>query len=325
MKTKNKGHNNDTFEVLLYYCYTPIDDPEQLRREHALFCVANALKGRIIISEEGINGTLSGRLEDTARYKRYLKEYSCFREIDFKTARHHQHAFEKLHVRVKKEIVRAGLPNLFTYAKRGDYISAKALRRLFEEERGSFKLLDVRAKYEHTLGKFEDTLTLAIENFRDFATKAKTLQQYKKEKIITYCTGGVRCEKASAFLLAQGFEKVYQLHGGIIKYGMETDGKYFTGSCYVFDNRICMPVSSMQTTLRGVCFVCKKPCERMINCANPSCNKHVPVCEDCGEKKEGCCSTLCQKNPSRRTYNGTGYYVKKSNGYNPLVANLNKR
>ena len=136
-------------------------------------------------------------------------------------------------------------------------------------------------------------------------------------KVLTYCTGGIKCEKASAFLLEQGFEDVYQLHGGIIKYGMEAGGEDFEGKCYVFDNRIAVDVNNVNPTIVSECHICGTKSDRMVNCANPTCNIHVPICENCGWEYEGACSSECKENPEKRPYDGTGYYQKNTNGYNP--------
>jgi UPF0176 protein len=139
----------------------------------------------------------------------------------------------------------------------------------------------------------------------------------KDKKIVTYCTGGIKCEKASAYLLDQGFTDVYQLHGGIIRYGLEEGGENFDGKCYVFDNRITVDVNSVNPTVISKCYICDEPCDRMINCANAECNTHVPVCHKCGTEMEGACSAECKAHPGKRTYDGTGYYVSQSNHYHP--------
>ncbi len=179
-------------------------------------------------------------------------------------------------------------------------------------------ILDVRSNYEHNLGKFKNAVTLDIENFRDFPDKIKELEKYKDKKVLTYCTGGIKCEKASAFLLENGFENVYQLHGGIIKYGMEAGGEDFEGKCYVFDNRIAIDVNTVNPVVISKCFICGTASDRMVNCANVTCNVHVPVCEDCGWKYEGACSEACKCHPEKRPYDGTGYYAKELNGYDPI-------
>lgn len=301
--------------ILLYYCYTHIEDPEAFREEHHLFCLEKNLLGRIIIAEEGINGTVSGLKEDCEAYMAHLKQDERFQDIDFKIEMHDKHAFQKLHVRVKPEIVHSSLKDLHPKNKTGIHLPPSEFKKMKDEE--DVVILDVRSNYEHNVGKFKNAITLDIENFRDFPSKVEELKDLKKKKVITYCTGGIKCEKASAYLLEQGFENVYQLHGGIIKYGIEEGGEDFEGKCYVFDNRIVADVNKVNPTVISRCYVCNQPSDRMVNCANFDCNAHIPMCEDCGWKMEGACSDACKDHPEKRPYDGTGYYAKKLNGYNP--------
>jgi UPF0176 protein len=245
----------------------------------------------------------------------HLKADPRFEGIEFKIDEHPQHAFQKLNVRVKKEIVHADLHHIHPRQKTGQYITPQQLEQIKDDE--DVILLDVRSNYEHQVGKFKNAVTLDINHFREFPSKVTQLAAYKDKKIVTYCTGGIKCEKASAYLLEQGFKDVYQLHGGIIRYGHETAGEAFEGKCYVFDNRLVTDINKKEQTTIGVCHVCKTHCDRMVNCANPACNVHVPLCTDCAERLEGACSETCKQHPSKRPYNGTGYYTKKLNGYNP--------
>lgn len=305
------------YSILLYYCYAPIADPESFREEHHLFCIANNILGRIIVAPEGLNGTVSGSIESCNIYIDHLKADSRFAHIDFKIDTSPIHAFQKLYVRVKPEIVHSSLSHVDPNKQTGIHLSAKEFKKMKEED--DVVVLDVRSNYEHHVGKFKNAVTLDIENFRDFPDKIKELQQFKNKKILTYCTGGIKCEKASAYLLEQGFENVYQLHGGIIKYGIEEGGEDFEGKCYVFDNRVVVDVNRVNPKVVSQCFVCNVVSDRMVNCANPECNIHVPICENCGWEMEGACSQTCKDNPRKRVYNGSGSYPKQLNGYNPMI------
>ncbi|WP_143959685.1 oxygen-dependent tRNA uridine(34) hydroxylase TrhO [Litoribacter populi] len=306
---------NHDYQILLYYCYAHIADPEAYREEHHLFCVENNIRGRIIISEEGLNGTVSGLKEDCTKYMEYVKSDPRFAKTEFKIDSHDKHAFNKIHVRAKGEIVHSSLRHIDPNVRTGKHLAPKEFRELKDQE--DVVILDVRSNYEHKLGKFKNAITLDIDNFRDFPEKVKELEHLKGKKVLTYCTGGIKCEKASAYLLDQGFEDVYQLHGGIIKYGMEADGEDFEGKCYVFDNRLSVDVNKVNPVIVSTCYVCNTKSDRMVNCANSSCNIHVPICEECGWKMEGACSEECKADPEKRPYNGTGYYQKNTNGYNP--------
>lgn len=304
--------------ILLYYCYAEIEDYEAYREQHHLFCVENNLRGRIIISPEGLNGTVSGLEEDCVRYMSYVRSDDRFSDTEFKVEAHDRMAFAKLHVRVKPEIVHSSLRHLNPREQTGEYVEPAEFKKILEDQPEDTVILDVRSNYEHKVGKFKNALTLDIDNFRDFPEKVKELDYLKDKKVITYCTGGIKCEKASAYLLEQGFENVHQLHGGIIKYGIEAEGQDFEGKCYVFDNRITADVNYVNPSILSKCHVTGALTDRMVNCANPACNAHIPMSEEAGWLMDGCCSDECRLNPARRPYDGTGYYQKNTNHYDPL-------
>ncbi|MEQ8473348.1 MAG: rhodanese-related sulfurtransferase [Marinoscillum sp.] len=307
----------EDYLVLLYYCYSRIEDPETFREQHHLRCLELNLKGRIIVAEEGLNGTVSGLIADCEQYMADVKSDPRFKHIEFKVESVPEHTFTKMHVRVKPEIVHASLPNIDPSKKTGGYVEPDEFRRILREQPEDTVILDVRSNYEHEVGKFKNAITLDIENFRDFPEKVKELEALKDKKVITYCTGGIKCEKASAYLLDQGFKDVHQLHGGIIKYGIEADGEDFEGKCYVFDNRIIKDLNKVNPKVISKCYVTGEPSDRMVNCANPHCNLHIPMSEEGARINNGCCSEECSKHPDVRPYDGSGYYQKEMNGYNP--------
>lgn len=310
MKKENK------YSVLLYYCYTVIEQPEVYREAHHVFCLSLNLRGRIIIAQEGINGTVSGLVEDCEKYMKAMHEDPRFEKTDFKVDYVEKMAFKKLNVRVKDEIVYSSLEHINPTERTGIHLEPSEFKKIKDNE--DVVILDVRSNYEHKVGKFKNAVTLDMETFREFPEKLVELEKYKNKKVLTYCTGGIKCEKASAFLLENGFENVYQLHGGIIKYGLEEGGEDFEGKCYVFDNRIIIDVNKVNPEVISKCYVCGTISDRMVNCANAACNRHVPVCIDCGWKMEGSCSEACKCHPEKRPYDGTGYYAKELNGYNPV-------
>jgi UPF0176 protein len=311
------------YSILLYYCYSRIEDPETFRDEHHLLCLSLNLKGRIIIAHEGLNGTVSGLKADCEAYMNAIKQDARFAKTDFKVESHFENAFQKLYVRVKPEIVHAGLKNIDPNKKTGKHLKPADFKKL--KDNPNVVILDVRSDYEYSVGKFKNAITLGIQNFREFPDKIKELESYKDKTIITYCTGGIKCEKASAYLLEQGFEDVYQLEGGIIKYGIEQGGEDFEGKCYVFDNRVIAEVNTVNPVVISKCYVCGTTCDRMVNCANSECNIHVPICEKCGWELEGACSHECKSHPEKRDYDGTGYYSKELNGYNPYLHAVRKK
>ncbi len=299
------------YNTLLYYCYSAIENAEQFAADHLQFCKSLNLVGRIIVADEGLNGTVSGTEESCKTYMDILHADPRFSGIDFKIDEVPEPSFIKMHCRYKSEIVHSGLrdPHIINPEKKtGIHLEADEFINMKDDD--DVVILDVRSDYEHSIGRFKNAVTLDIENFRDFPAKINELAKYKDKKIITYCTGGIKCEKASALLLHEGFENVYQLHGGIIKYGKEAGGKDFEGKCYVFDNRVAVDINTVNPVVISTCRNCGAHTTKMINCANPECNEHFTQCDDCGEKLDGACSTICKSHPRKREYDGTGYYVK---------------
>lgn len=312
--------SDSEFQVLLYYRYTHIEDPEQMRQEQFDFCSANNLLGRILVAREGINGTVSGKRKDTQAYMDYMSAHPVFAGIEFKIDAYDQHAFNKLHVRVKNEIVHLGLghEDVDPTVQTGTYIEPLEFRELLRNKPEEVVILDARSRYEYEVGKFPDALTLDIENFRELPQQLEDISHLKNKTIITYCTGGIKCEKASALLMKEGFTNVFQLHGGIVRYGHEAEGENFEGSCYVFDHRVVVPVNKVNPKVIGKCAVCASPTEKMINCANTQCNKHFLICSTCADTLEGCCSDACHDSETRRMWDGSGYYLRGVNSKNYL-------
>lgn len=310
------------YRVLLYYCFTPIGNKEKFKEEHHLFCIQKGLLGRVIVADEGINGTVCGTPEACQAYMDLLKNdtrFEGFKDIDFKIDASETNTFSKINVRLKKEIVNAGIPHIKPYHGTGTHLSPQEFKNLKDQE--DVIILDVRSDYEHNIGRFKNAITLDMENFREFPEKVKELEKYKDKKVLTYCTGGIKCEKASALLLKEGFKDVYQLHGGIIKYGKEAGGEDFEGKCYVFDERVAVDVNEVNPTLVSLCYVCTERSDYIVNCANPKCNRHTTICKTCLEKMDGACSDECKEHPEKRQYKPEekGMYKKTLNGYNPYI------
>lgn len=299
------------YQTLLYYCYSKIEGAEQFASDHLQFCKSLNLFGRIIVADEGLNGTVSGTDESCKMYMDSLHADPRFSKIDFKVDDVEEPSFIKMHCRYKAEIVFSGLrdPSVINpEIKTGIHLEPQDFVKMKDDD--DVVIVDVRSNYEHSIGRFKNAITFDIENFRDFPQQINELAKFKNKKIVTYCTGGIKCEKASALLLHEGFENVYQLHGGIIKYGKEAGGEDFEGKCYVFDNRVAVDVNSVNPKVISICRNCGTHTTKMINCANPECNEHFTQCDACGEQLDGACSDACQEHPRKRVYDGTGYYVK---------------
>jgi UPF0176 protein len=303
------------YQVIAYYKYCQIDEADKFREDHHIFCLKKNLRGRIYISDEGINGTISGLEIDCKDYMDHLRSDLRFSDVDFKIHAHDEHAFAKLHVRLKNEIVNFGDRSIKPHLEKKNYVEVENFLNEIDE---NTVLLDARSNYEHKLGKFKDAITLDIENFREFKEKVKDIKhKFLGKKVITYCTGNIKCEKASIYLSSIGVENVFQLKGGIIEYGIKTNGKNFEGKCYVFDNRISVDINKYNPVDIGNCIFCKKKSSKMVNCANPVCNIQEIICEDCLLEKKGACSNSCRENPKKRQFNEKGQFYKKTNGYNP--------
>ncbi len=304
MDMKNKGK----YWVVAFYYYTPIFDAEEFVVQHLNYCKQIGILGRIYIAKEGINGTIGGTWQQVNIYMDDLKSDPRFEGVSFKLDEFDEPAFNRMHVRLKNEIVHSGLKEVNPIRRTGKHLHGKEFQEM--KERDDVIVLDVRSNYETRLGKFKNALTLDMETFREFPSKLPELEKYRDKKVITYCTGGIKCEKASAYLLEQGFKDVYQLYDGIIGYAKETGGKDFDGVLYVFDGRVSVPVNEVNPKVISTCKNCNTPVARSLNCANVNCNEQFVMCVQCAEEMEGCCTEACQKSPGKRAYNGTGFYAK---------------
>jgi UPF0176 protein len=223
------------------------------------------LKGRILIAEEGINGTIAGLPENVDQYIADTTTNPLFSDMEWKVSWSDDEVFPKLKVVVRDEIVTLGVKkngNDVSLDNKAQYIEPEELLHLYEKNE-DFLILDARNEYEATVGKFKNALIPPIDNFREFPAFAKSLENYKDKEIVTYCTGGVRCEKASAYLREHGFEKVRQLHGGIHEYGEKTSGKHFEGCSFL--TIAYMSVNSVNPTIISECIYCKTKIARYVD------------------------------------------------------------
>lgn len=290
------------YRVLLYYKYVPIEDPVTFAQEHLAACKEIGLKGRILVSNEGINGTCSGTIEQTDAYMNMMKADERFADMVFKIDEAEGHAFKKMHVRPKKEIVHLGLeedinPNELT----GNYLSPKEFFEQMQAE--DTVVIDARNDYEFDLGHFRGAIRPEIRNFRDLPEWIRdNKEMFEGKKVLTYCTGGIRCEKFSGWLVREGFEDVGQLHGGIATYGKDPEvrGQLWDGQMYVFDERIAVPINQVEHVVVGKDHFTGEPCERYVNCANPDCNDKILCSEENEHKYLRSCSHECRVHPRNR-------------------------
>ncbi|HYC83553.1 MAG TPA: rhodanese-related sulfurtransferase [Candidatus Paceibacterota bacterium] len=291
---------NSDYTILLFYKYVKIEDPEAVRLWQKELCERLALKGRIIIAQEGINATLEGKTADTEAYWRELASDPRFAGIHLKKSEGTGSAFPKLSVKVRPEIVSLHLgkendvdPNQVT----GKRLKPEELREWIKSGK-KFHIVDMRNGYEHAVGHFEGSVLPDLGNFRDLPKVVDELKPLVKEPILTVCTGGVRCEKASGYLVKEGFEEVYQLDGGIVSYMEKYPNQDFKGQLYVFDGRVTMgfDLNDPNREIVGRCDKCESLCETYADCADPGCHRHFLCCSACrDEEGRAWCDESCRQ------------------------------
>jgi UPF0176 protein len=277
------------FEVIIYYKYVKIENPEQLMYAQRLLCERLGIKGRILIAEEGINGTVEGTKEAIANYIQEFKKDLRFTDVYIKSNPGTGNAFPKLKIKVREEIVSGHLKDLDVDPTEvtGKYIMPEELHDWLNSSK-EFYIIDMRNDFEQEVGHFEKSVFPGMENFRDLPKALPHLEHLKDKTVVTVCTYGVRCEKASGFLVKNGFKDVYQLHGGIGVYMEKYPGQHFLGKLYVFDNRITMAFNAPEPlAVVGKCAKCGASSENYTNCGFDECHKHFIACEDCIAKGDG--------------------------------------
>ncbi len=282
--------------VISFYRYVLIEDPAKLRNE--LFAEWQKLGclGRIYVAKEGINAQMSVPEPQFEKFRELLYARKEFSDVPFKVGvEQKDEAFWKLTIKVKKQIVADGLqPEDYDVTDVGTHLSAREFNALLEEP--ETVVVDMRNNYESAIGRFENALTPNAYTFREELPLAKEALQGKEDKkVLLYCTGGIRCEKASSYLKHHGFKNVYQLHGGIIdyKHQIEREGlaSKFKGKNFVFDERLGERITD---DVLAHCYQCETVCDDYTNCENPECNLLFIQCASCKDKFSGCCSVECQ-------------------------------
>ncbi len=288
----------EKIHILLYYKFVNIASPEKLALGHLEECKNIGVLGKILLAKEGINGSVSGTKKQTDKYKKILRSYPSFSDMVFKEEIGTFHPFKKLMVKVKKEIIR--LDKEVNMKNKGKYLSPKEFLELYKNKEDMI-VLDARNDYESKIGKFKNAVTPKISSFREFPKVAKMLKNKKDKKIVMYCTGGIRCEKASAYLIEEGFKDVSQLEGGIITFCQELPNTIWEGKCFVFDERLLSNVDSKSKKITN-CVCCKKECDLYKNCNNVKCNLLINICPECEDKNKGCCSIDCLNKYKKEIY-----------------------
>lgn len=289
-----------TPKILLFYRYTPLADPEAVRLWQRELCSSLQLRGRILISTDGINGTLGGDVSTIKKYVRATREYAPLRDIDFKRSDGTADAdglsadFPRLSVKARDEIVSFGAPGELRVDEDGvvgggTKLGPEALHRLAAEK--DLVFFDGRNALEAQIGRFKDAVVPDVETTREFVHELDSgkYDHLKDKPVVTYCTGGIRCEVLSSLMLNRGFNEVYQVDGGIVKYGERFgDDGLWEGALYVFDERGAVTFSDHAATI-GHCYRCDGPTSLVVDCADPGCLDQLVVCGACRESAAVTC------------------------------------
>jgi len=281
--------------VILFYKYTDILYPKRIMKWQKKVATELGLKGRILIATEGINGTLSGSEHATSRYVEIMQEHEQFHGMEFKYSNSDSDCFPRLQVTVKPEIVRLCVDKKEAPLELGGvHLSPEQTHEMLSKKNDNLVILDTRNTFESDIGTFKDAIKAPIKYFRDLPKYIdETLDQFKDKDVLMFCTGGVRCERATAYLKKKNVAKeVYQMDGGIHKYAEQYPDGYFRGKNYVFDSRIAVKVND---DILGNCLQCDRPCDDYINCINALCNKHCISCADCRAQYHHTCSKKCME------------------------------
>lgn len=288
-------------KIILYYKFAPISEPEIVKLWQRSLCERLNLRGRIIISKHGINGTLGGDIDDLKTYIKESKTYQPFKDTNYKWGDGGRSDFPKLSVKVRDEIVTFGAADELRVDAKGiigggKHLKPSEVHKLVEERGSDVVFFDGRNAYEAKVGKFKDAIVPETRTTKDFLDElaGSKYDDIKDKPIVTYCTGGVRCEILSSLMLSRGFKEVYQLDGGIVNYGKKYgDEGLWEGSLYVFDGRMGVKFSDKAKDI-GVCVHCEAKTSRYTNCENKACNDLIVVCDDC--RNLTCCIDCTRTN-----------------------------
>lgn len=281
---------NPNYKILLFYKYTNIKNPESLMEREKAVCEVLDIKGRIIVAEEGINATVEGTVENIEKYIKHIKSDKRFKLTDIKESVGTGNAFPKLSVKVRPELVGQKLPKRINPNKlTGIHLPPHELNKWYRENKDDFVIVDMRSRYETMMGIFDKTIDIDVDASRDLPNSKEldTIRKAEEEgkKIVTVCTGGVKCERMSAYLIDLGLNKknVYQLHNGVHAYMQEYPGEDFNGTLYTFDGRKTMHFGGNRK-IHAKCHKCNIPCEEIYDVYEDDGHEYQRVlCDSCVE------------------------------------------
>jgi len=282
-------------KIILFYKYVNLEAPQRVLKWQKKICQDLGLKGRVILAHEGINATLGGSITNLERYKEIMNTVPEFEGIDYKESAGGADSFPRMRIIVKDEIVNLQADPVAADLKNtGIHLTPAQAHELIASKPENLVILDGRNHFEARIGKFTDAIVPNIAHFRQFPEYIdQNVDQFKDKQVLMYCTGGIRCERASAILKSKGIaQEVYQIEGGIHRYVEQFPNGFFRGKNYVFDNRIGVKAND---DILGQCDVCEIPYDEFTNCLNASCNKHFIGCLNCIKKLENTCSPKCME------------------------------
>ena len=277
-------------KIILYYAFAPVADPRAVVLWQRTLCQSLNLTGRIIVSKHGINGTLGGDMADLKKYARQTKEFPGFGKMDVKWSEGTGHDFPRLSVKARKELVAFASPDEISVdingvTNGGVHLKPAEVNALVKERGDDVVFFDGRNAFEARVGKFKNAVVPDVRTSHDFISEIESgkYDHLKNKAVITYCTGGVRCEILSAAMKSRGFGEVYQIEGGIVRYG-ETfrDKGLWEGALYVFDKRQVTKFAPNAADI-GECDVCGSATSLVLNCNNLGCRHRVIICDACAE------------------------------------------
>ena len=278
----------DLFIVILFYKFVQVENPEEFAAAQKEVCRALELKGRLLVAPEGINGTFEGKQSQIKKYQTILTADPRFSDVSFKESESTGEAFPRLSVKAREEVVTLGMPDLKPEVHTAPEVTAEELQQWYENGE-EFTILDLRNNYEIASGYFEGTEHPDIENFRDLPENMDKIAHLKNKKVVPVCTGGIRCEKATAYLKEEGFTDMYQLKNGIHDYMQKFPNGKFKGTLFVFDNRITTALtdekSEKEREIVGKCEFCDVPCEQYVNDDSKIPSRKLICCNDCFEPR----------------------------------------
>jgi len=281
------------YQVLLFYKYVTVEDPADLAVRVRSLAERYRLLGRVIVAAEGINGTLEGLTPDTESFVEEFLTDARLADMQVKRSAGTGAAFPRLSIKVRNEIVGTHFDKetVDPRVRTAPRLTPEELRAWYEEQR-DFVVVDMRNDFEFRSGHFKDSINPQLRASRDLPEAMPILEPLKDKTVVTVCTGGVRCEKMSAYLMSKGFTDVYQLENGMHAYMETYPGKDFLGTLYTFDNRLVMDFGGEREVV-GTCHLCDATTEVYVNCANLSCHLHFLVCEQCNKPEGVFCSENC--------------------------------